>query len=196
MRFELKSNGTLVVQELDRRIDALDPAALLADMGEHMVYTSVPKTFRLGGRPRWPGSAWQSGQNPQQDTTRLLRSVNFEVAGSTLRVGSNLRYAAQRQFGGKIQARRARALAIPLPSVPRSMRRPRRYGDQLFMLPSTKGKPETVGVLATKNAKGEITPRFVLRKSVNQPPRPFVVFADEDIAWFSGQVANALGATP
>lgn len=191
MQFRIQSNGEVVVRELDtaaRRIQK--PQALLEDMGEHMVNTSVPLTFRLGGRPRWPSSAWQSGQNPQRDTTQLLRSVAHEVSGSTLRVGSNLIYAAQRQLGGRIQAKRARALAIPLPGVPRTMRRPRRWGGQLFMLESD--KPDTVGILASRSKSGDIVPRFVLRRAVEQPARPFVVYADDDIAWFHRRVVAAL----
>ncbi len=192
MKFELRSNGDVVLRQVDgvQRLLA-DPAELLEDMGEHMVNTSVPETFRAGG-PGWPRSSWQA-ESAQQDSGALLRSVTHEVSGHTLRVGSNLRYARQRQLGGELKPKKARALAIPLPGTPKSMQRPRRWGDRLFYLESTKGKADTVGILASKGGRnGKITPRFVLRARVTQPARPFVVFRDEDIVWLNGRLAAHL----
>lgn len=196
MRLQLRSNGEVVVRSLDGLAGRLrDASELLEDMGEHMVNTSVPETFRQGGRPeRWPKSKWQTGERSQMDTTRLAQSVKHEVSGGKiLRVGSNLAYARQRQLGGTIKAKNARALAIPLPGMPSSMRRPRRWGDRLFYMESESGNPDTVGILASKDGKGTITPRFVLRRQVVQPARPFIVFTDDDIAYFSRSVARAVG---
>lgn len=189
----IKSNGDVVLRDLDAAARVLrDPAELLEDLGEHMVNTSIPQTFRAGGRPSpWPKSKWQN-EAAMQGTGALQRSVRHEVRGRKLRVGSNLRYARQRQLGGEIRPVKARALAIPLPGMPNSMRRPRRWGDRLFYMESTKGDANTVGILASKDRQGSVTPRFVLRSKVTQPARPFVQFLDEDLVYLQGALARHL----
>lgn len=195
MRFEVRHNGDVVVHQVERVAHLLrEPSELLDDLGEHMVNTSIPETFRAGGRPTaWPRSAWQA-ESAQQESGALLRSITHELAGgSTLRVGSNLRYARQRHLGGELEPTKSKALAIPLPGMPKSMRRPRRWGDRLFFMESEKGKAETVGILATKDGRtGAVTPRFILRRKVTQPARPFLVFLAEDITWLNGRLAQHL----
>lgn len=190
MRLELRSNGEVVVRQVDgmaRRLGNTD--ALLDDLGEHMVWDSVPETFRRGGRPvPWPTSDWTSA-TVMRKNNRLQNSVRHEVTGGLLKVGTNLRYARQRHFGGTIKAKPGKALVFPIPSqVPATMQRPSRWGKRLFLLPSDSGDPDAVGVLASRSRTGEITPRFVLRKQVTQPARPFLVFVDEDLAWFEDRI--------
>ncbi len=193
MRFEMRNNGEVVVRELEElaaRIEDVRP--VLEDFGEHMVETSIPETFRAQGRPRpWKRTKWSS-QRQQQESTRLVRSIRHQLRGrGGLRVGTNLRYAAQRHFGGDIVPRKAKALAVPFPGVRRSMRRPRRWGDRLFMLKPDRADPTTVGILATKGRrKGEIIPRFILRRRVTQEARPFVVAQDEDLLYLSRRLVE------
>lgn len=189
--FDLRANGELVLRDLEGVMARIqDPRPVLEDFGEHMVNSSIPENFRQEGRPeKWPRGEWSS-ERQQQDTTRLLQSVTFEVSATGVKVGTNLKYAAQRHFGGILEPKNARALAIPLPDVPRSMRRPRRWGDRLFMVKPTKGDANTVGILATQGRKGEIIPRFVLRRQVEQPARPFIVAQDEDLALLSRRLVE------
>lgn len=189
LTFRFGEKGSVLVREMEGvgRF-AGDPRALLEDFQAHMLEHSIPTNFTSGGRPSWGRSDWTS-EKVQLDTTRLMKSVQGRVSGPKLELGSNLAYAAQRQFGGVVKAK-GKALAIPLPNVPRSMRRPRRWGDRLFKLKPTKGDPNTVGVLVSKDRDGGVTPRFVLRKSVRQPARPFVLFQDEDIAYVSRRLVE------
>lgn len=189
--FELRGNGEIVLHDLEEVMGRIkDPHEVLEDFGEHMVNSSIPETFRQEGRPeKWKRGLWSS-ERQQQDTTRMLQSVTYQVFPGSVKIGTNLKYAAQRHFGGVLEPKTARALAIPLPDVPRSMRRPRRWGDRLFMVKPTKGDPDTVGVLATEGGKGEIIPRFVLRRRVEQPARPFLVAQDEDLAYFSRRLVE------
>jgi len=79
---------------------------------------SVAKTFKAGGRPvRWKPSnrAQFSGGKTLIDTARLMRSITMKVTGKTLKVGTNVKYAAMHQLGGKVAGRtifpkRAKAL--------------------------------------------------------------------------------------
>ncbi len=79
---------------------------------------SISKTFKAGGRPvRWKPSAraLATGGKTLIDTARLMRSITMGVTGKTLRVGTNVKYAAIHQLGGRVPARtvlprRAKAL--------------------------------------------------------------------------------------
>lgn len=74
--------------------------------------------FRMGQSPY--GAAWlpinpafRTGQ-PLRDTGRLQRSINAQVQGDAVLVGTNVRYAATHQFGATIKPKKAARLAIPL----------------------------------------------------------------------------------
>jgi len=79
---------------------------------------SISKTFKTGGRPvRWKPSkrAQFTGGKTLIDTARLMRSITMKAAGKTLTVGTNVKYAAMHQLGGRIPGRtifpkRAKAL--------------------------------------------------------------------------------------
>ncbi len=49
-----------------------------------------------------------------RDTMRLYNSITFEVQGSKVLVGTNVKYAAMQNFGGTQRPSKAKALAIPL----------------------------------------------------------------------------------
>ena len=197
MRLEYRSNAGAVVREVEgvaRR--ATDPTGVLEDIGERMVEFSIPENFRRGGRPDpWPGSEW-SRSELMTESRRLANSVRYEASRRRLRVGTNLRYAAQRHFGGELEPTRARALAIPLPGVRKSMARPKRWGDRLVYLPpGDGGDADSRGVLATKRGKGKkakYTPRFALRARVTQPARPFLVWQDDDQAYAERAIVRHL----
>lgn len=184
-----KSNGEAVAQELDGMGMRLrDPRPFLTELGERMREESIPRNFQEGGRPdKWAGT--RRGGQIQRDSGALAASINFEVGGATLKVGTNNKYGPQRHFGGEIEAK-GKNLAIPLD--PNSKRRPKHYGARLKWSP---GKPGAVhsanfrGLLVEtvkgrgKKAKAQTIARFVLLKRVEQKPRPFLVWQTEDIAW-------------
>lgn len=186
MGFTFTHNGEEMAMRLRAirgRVEA--PEEALHEIGEHMTNTSIPKNFQAEGRPNpWPRGPWSAErQMNRRGASGLVGSIRHEVQRGRLRVGTNKRYARQRQFGGEIRPKLARALAVPLPGVPAHMGRPRRWGGRLFMMPSVKGDPNTVGVLAIAGPGGDPVPKFVLRGRVRQPPRPFLVWQDEDIAY-------------
>lgn len=189
LRFVWKSNGEVVVDQVEALgLRVRRAREVLEDFGEHMLNTSLPENFARGGRPtRWAGSPWAQGRNVQSESGRLLRSIQAHAGATKLVLGTNLAYAAQRQFGGELVPTKSRALAVPMPGVPRSMRRPRRWGDRLRFIPS-KGGGDTVGVLAAQEGRGKRKrwrAKFVLRTRVEQTARPFLLFQDEDVAYVS-----------
>jgi len=92
------------------------PRKALSECGL-VLLRSIAKTFKAGGRPvRWkPSKRALSGGKTLIDTARLLRSITTKVSGKTLAVGTNVKYAAMHQLGGKVAGRtifpkRAKAL--------------------------------------------------------------------------------------
>ena len=81
---------------------------------------SVSKTFKAGGRPvRWKPSvrAKMVGGRTLIKTARLLRSITMDVAGKTLTVGTNVKYARILHEGGEILPKTAKALKANIPGV-------------------------------------------------------------------------------
>jgi len=88
------------LKALVRRVSDLRP--VLAEFGVHMV-RSVEQTFQAGGRPApWPPSirALRQGGKTLIKTARLKNSIVASVTGPrTLRLGTNVAYAAVHQLG-------------------------------------------------------------------------------------------------
>jgi phage gpG-like protein len=131
-------------------------------------------------------------------TGRLESSLQvFRVTGDQLVCGSNVPYAAQVHFGGIIEPKNAKALAIPLtPALRRSRLWPRDLDparEKLRFQPYTGGKPNVFGLLidegeeptGRKRKRRGHTPYgpgalFALAYWVSQPARPYLCWDDED----------------
>ena len=192
LRFEFKSNGEVVAQNMGALVERLeDTRVLLEDFGVHML-GSVRANFDAGGRPDpWPRSDWTpKGAKTQHYTGRLQRSVTYRASRERLEIGTNLRSAAQRHFGGDLVPKVAKTLAVPCSGVPPTRRRPKSWPDLVFIPSKTKG--DTVGVLASKPRRkgGKFVARFVLKKKVHQEARPFLMFQDEDMAYVSRRLVE------
>lgn len=189
----LKSNGEAVVGRLGRLASRItDPGPILREFGDYMVNTSVRQNFEAEGRPTpWPRSAWSAQrQQNRSGGAGLVGSIAAQVTGRKLEVGSPLKYAAQRQYGGELKPTSSRALAVPMPDVPASMDRPRRWGNRLFRLPADRSDPNSRGLLAVDGPGGEPRVVFALRARVRQPARPFLLWHPEDLAWISRAVVR------
>lgn len=100
-------------------------------------------------------------------TRNMSRSIHQEVAeatneSATVAVGTNLEYAAIHEFGGTIQARNSKYLAIPVGSYTGS---PRKYSD--LSLRKTGG-----GNLVMVDGEGVV--QYVLKQSVVIPAKPYL----------------------
>jgi phage virion morphogenesis protein len=99
---------------------SMDLKPAFQEIGE-LLLLSVKRNFEEEGRPsHWKKSrraAADSGQT-LSDKGTLRNSFSYEATGQSLRVGTNIRYAAIHQFGGRtrahtITAKKGKALAIP-----------------------------------------------------------------------------------
>jgi len=129
-------------------------------------------------------------------TGSLARSFRFEVSGKGLdsqtRFATDAPYARLQEHGGKITAKKAKALAIPLMGSPavtpagvprypsghgRSLRNtlPKDYTFWVYKAPSGKvflmGAKKTEGGKASRSNKGRAQAWFQLKKSVTIKPR-------------------------
>jgi phage virion morphogenesis protein len=118
-RMDIKDRG--VLDHLDRlaeRGTRLRP--VLLDLGEE-VRRITEQNFAAEGRPKaWKQSsrARREGGQTLTKTARLRRSITVEADDRSVRIGTNVVYAAIHQFGGRTPARiirpvRAKALAWP-----------------------------------------------------------------------------------
>jgi len=123
----------------------------------------------------------------------------FELADDRVEVGSNVEYAAMRQFGGIIEPREKKALAIPLhPALQRQQVGPLELdptGELLRFQPYMGGKPNVFGLLIDeeqeltgrqRKKRGQTPygpgPLYALAYWVEQRATPFIFFDDEDRA--------------
>jgi len=107
MSFEIKvtikdKQVTKKLQELSSKLNNTIP--LLNQLGYTLI-NQVEENFEnesFFGKP-WTISkrAKQEGGKTLQDTGHLAGSIDFEVKGNELIVGTNVEYAAIHQFGGK-----------------------------------------------------------------------------------------------
>lgn len=185
-------NAGVVLADIQIRLRRIaDPTPALVQIGARMVQFSIPQNFVAGGRPNpWPATA--RGGQAMRDSGRLLASIRFEAGPRLgLRVGTNLAYAAQRHYGGTIRAK-GKALAIPLNTRGRSRNRPKHYG-QLDYIPINRGRAR--GLLVEEEGKGKSrrqVARFLLVTAVTQPPRPFLLWQVEDLAFAERTLAKWL----
>lgn len=201
MRFRFTSDSDELAEQLvaaGRKV--AQPAELLSEIGEYMENVSIPATFEAEGRPtRWERTVWSAErQMVRTGGAGLLGSIQHEVTGRRLRIGTNKKYAPQRHYGGDIVAR-GKSLVVPVPGLPATKRRPRSWGKRLKWAPL--GKGDTVGALGIvrkgrgKKGKSTFEVKFWLRKRVTQKARPFLVWQPEDLEFARTAILKALGVT-
>jgi len=172
---------------LQRRGDDLRPP--LESIGRYMVDTSIPLTFRSGGRPE-PWKPVLRGGKPLLNSRRLQGSITHRVVrGNELRVGTARRGARLHQLGGTIRPRNARAIAVPLPGTKAA---PRRY-SRTFILYRKDG--DRIGLIVQKVGRDKLRPLFVLKTQVHIDARPFLVWLSEDVQRAEQVLVRYLGAS-
>jgi phage gpG-like protein len=113
------------------------------------------------------------GKRPGQATDSILR-----ISGETITIGTKMAYARMmndgttRMPGGVLRPVHAKALKIPLPSGQKAT--------------------DTAKTLRKGAAKGEKNERFIFRKSVKIPARPFDNWTEEDEVELKVAVENRL----
>lgn len=133
-------------------------------------------------------------------TGRLDASLTvFETSDTQMVAGSNLPYAAQVHFGGRIEPKTGKALAIPLPA---KLKRSKQWPSDLdpdrtnLRYVPTDGTGGAFAVLlAGKNTPGyrEGEALFALVPYVTQRARPYMYWDDEDKRAVKDDLWPALG---
>lgn len=75
-----------------------------------IMHSAVEENFEQEGRPPWPPSrrALRQGGKTLQDTGRLAASITSSYTRDSAIVGTNVKYGAIHQFGGRTGAREIR----------------------------------------------------------------------------------------
>jgi phage virion morphogenesis protein len=116
-RIEFTLNAGSVVQALNRLIERTDDLTpLMTFIGEALLQTTQAR-FDTGTGP--DGAPWKpsrratnEGGQTLVDSTRLLKSINYQAGAQAVSIGTNVLYAAIHQFGGTIRPKTAKALTF------------------------------------------------------------------------------------
>lgn len=140
MSFEIKVNiqDKEIQQELKKlQSNLTNTKPLLSQIG----YTLIDQVEENFEEESFFGKKWtpskrakKEGEKTLQDTAHLASSIDFEVSGNTLTVGTNVEYAPIHQFGGKAgRGRKAIIEARPfLPIAPDTKELPKRSEDEIL----------------------------------------------------------------
>ena len=123
-----------------------------------LVKREVRRNCRMkGGRHFWSEVA---------DATRIA-----EVSDNGVTVVNDHVAAAQKQYGGPIVAKNAKALTIPISSLARG-KRAGEFPQKLFAIKGEDGR-RILGYNKGRGKKRQFVPLYALVKRVNQKPEPF-----------------------
>ncbi len=113
------------------------------------------------------------------ESRRLANSINYQINGDRIPVGTNLIYAKIQHEGGIITPKKAKYLAIPLTPAAKAMR-PRDFTDTFI----------NKGVIFRKLEGGKIEALYALKKQVKIPARPYMFIDNEDINFIKQRLRN------
>jgi phage gpG-like protein len=155
------------LKQAERRLEK--PEKALKDCGL-VLLRSIAKNFKAGGRPvRWHPSKRALATKGQTlvKTARLKNSITMTVLGKILRVGTNVKYAAIHQLGGRIRGNF-------------TVKKHWRYMDQAF------GKPIP--------ARSVMVRQHTRAVDTYIPARPFLKVQDADMRIMRRIVADYVSA--
>ncbi len=109
MTIEIRIDDADIERALKKLADAGDMAPALKEIGEHLVESTKE---RFGDQTAPDGKKWaankpstlaRKGNRPPLtgETGLLADTINYQLDGDTLLVGSPMEYAAMQQFGGE-----------------------------------------------------------------------------------------------
>lgn len=143
-------------------------APVLKSSGEYMV-SSIQNNFLSQGRP----NAWaplspmtillrtkgRGSRSPQilMDTGNLFKSITYAVDESSVKIGTNVKYAKRLQFGG------TSTMPACVQKIPAHSRK-----------------------IKGKNVRVKAFERHQSARTFNTPSRPFVLFQDQDVEALQG----------
>lgn len=174
-------------------IGGLSPQRIGEVMGRRMALTYLPQLFRKGGDPPWPKPKYRDGQ-PLRDTGRLGGSFVYSITSTGAEIYTNVIYAGPQHRGDLVRPKKAKFLAIPLSTLTISERRtkgPRDFQDTFVWRSPASGKAFIVQTKG-KGKREKFRFLFILVKSVQLPPRPFMEWSqaaiDDSLKTLSGLI--------
>ena len=208
--------ATRVLDQAAARAVSLQPVTQY--FGRFMQGTSIPRNFVEGGRPsHWPDvERFGQGAQALRDTGRLMGATGFTASDLDLVIGNSLIYARRQQEGGRVVPRRAKYLTIPqYPALSISevhAKKARDFAGAFVLMDGpqgpgiyVKGNRNGAGVRmaggswagsvsASRGRRGRSEPQpitliFSFVASVTIKPRPFLLFQEGDLDYFSRLVS-------
>lgn len=156
-------------------IGNLSPPRIGDAIGRRMALTYLPQLFRKGGDPPWPKPKYRDGQ-PLRDTGRLGGSFVYSITYTGTEISTNVIYAGPQHRGDTVRPRRKKFLAIPLSTLTVSERRTKGPLDfeKTFVWRSPATGKAFIVQTKGKGKRNRFRFLFMLVKSVQLPPRPFM----------------------
>jgi phage gpG-like protein len=178
----------------DFNFPEFDFRKLFDDIGNYMV-SSVIRRIKKGVPP--PNSPLtvlnKKGNKTLQDTGQLINSINYQVKGNSVIIGTNRPFADVMQYGARIIPKNAEKLAIPFgweirrlvfehKGIKGAIEALKKQGWKIFFtdkaIMGTKGK-----------GKRKTTKVFFIRKdAVEIPARPFLYADEEDVRMIKSMI--------
>jgi len=152
-------------RELSRSMERIRRAGRAGDAA--LVWAqAVAKEDRERARAKGGRSFWA-------DQARRITAERHGADAAAVRVG---REGLHHHLGGDIFPDTKEALTIPIADEAKDKRAKEfeRGGRDLFVAPSKRGDPETVGILGYAEADGGFHALYVLRGKVHHEPRPWL----------------------
>jgi phage gpG-like protein len=112
---------------------------------------------------------------------RLMNSINYQVQGNQIIVGTNIKYARIHHEGGIITPTRAKYLAIPLTPAAR-VHKPRDFENTYI----------AKGVIFMKVEGGNDIALYALKKQVTIPERKYMLLFPDEVNELNGRIRQKL----
>ncbi len=110
IKIEIESRS--VTEALNRLLAAGEDLNPILNALGRQIKTNVQLGFQTGTDPyggQWAPLKTRQGQ-PLRDKGHLMNSIDYQVEGASVEVGTNMPYARTHQFGATIEAKSAKAL--------------------------------------------------------------------------------------
>jgi phage gpG-like protein len=193
---------------------AANLSPVLTLFGGYMKTVSIPTNFTQHGRPKKWEMANRWGvptDDPLLDEGTLLRSVGYEAASTYLDIGAgsstlpSLRKAAVLQYGtaglpgGAIKPKKGKYLVRPIVgpgalTVSEARSAKPRDIPGLFVLSNAFG--EALGLFRVPSGGGEPVMVYAFMTESKIPERPYLLFQEEDVAWFVDMAQEYIRQAP
>jgi phage gpG-like protein len=173
---DVKFNRQKIVARVQKAVDA----ALYA--GASSLETNIRESLKrqnssisAGGIPSAPGEPPATGTGRLSGSIVAIKADDWTETKPHYRVGTNIKYAAIQEYGGRIAAKKGKFLAVPLGvDGRRAAREAKGVSLRNLKLTLLRVKGKLLLVRFAGKARAAMKPLFILLKSVILPARPYM----------------------